>query len=187
MADISTLTGSIITEAETQAQNIINLSKEKAQKIVEQKEYELAKLLNKIENEAASKTDMENKSFESEKRKISENAMSDARMNFYYQVIDAAKSTLKNTSPEIQLSYITKKLEMLKIPENSKISLSAKISDSDTDRICKKYNLKKGEKINDFGFLITTHSYTENYTLESIFEENRTDFIKFLHSQPEVK
>ncbi len=187
MADISTLTDSIIKEAETEAQKTIHQSKEKAQKLAEKIENEHRELLKKLENEAETKKDLENKSFESEKRKIYENTMSAARMDFYCQVIEEAKATLKNSSADSHLSFIIKKLEKLNIPDNSKISLSAKISDSDTNRICKKFNLQIDEKIKDFGFIITTPNYKENYTLESIFEEKRADFIRFLHTHPEVK
>ena len=187
MAEISALTGSIIKEAEEEAQKIIDSSKEKAQEIAEKISKTQKELFEKLKKEADTKNDLENKSFESEKRKIFENTLSAARIEFYGQVIDEAKNILKSSPPDTHLSFIKKTLEKLNIPDNSKISLSAKISDSEADKICKKFNLKKGEKLNDFGFIITTPSYTENYTPDSIFEEKRADFIRFLHLRPEVK
>lgn len=187
MADISTLTSAIIKEAEDEAQKIIDSSRKKAEKLADEIKKSHMELIKKLENEAKSKNDLQHKSFESEKRKIYDNTRSAARMNFYYQVIEEAKAHLKNASAETHVSFVTKKLETLNIPDNSKISLSAKISDSDTSKICKKFNLEKSEKINDFGFIITTPNYKENYTLESIFEEKRPDFIKFLHTRAEVK
>ena len=187
MADISTLTSSIIKEAETEAESTINSLKKEAEEKAKKIKNDHLELIKKLENQAKSKNDLESKSFESEKRKIFENTMSAARMDFYCQVIEEAKNILKNASPDIHLSYITKKLEKLNIPDNSKISLSAKISDSNASKICKTFNLQKDEKLNDFGFIITTPNYKENYTLESIFEDKKADFIKFLHTHTEAK
>lgn len=187
MADISAITGSIIKDAEAEAQSTIDIFKEKAENKAEKIRNETKTLLEKLRKDADRKNELEIKGFESEKRKIFENTISETRMNFYNQVIDEAKNLLRNSSSDIHLSFTLKTLEKLDIPDNSIISLSEKIADSDKDKICKKFNLKKGENIKDFGFIITSQSYRENYSLESIIEEKKADFIKFLHLRTEAK
>ncbi len=187
MADISTLTGSIISEAENEAQNIIKDFKELAQKKVRETEEALEKHLAKLKREADTKANLENQSFNIEKKKVSDIILSKARMEFYSLIIEDAKKLLRKSPEDLQLSYILKKLERINIPDGSKISCSSTLQDKEIDRICKKYNLEKDKKINDFGFIISAPHYKETYTGESIFEERRLEIIKFLHLCPEVK
>ena len=70
MADISTLTSAIIKEAEDEAQKIIDSSRKKAEKLADEIKKRHMELIKKLENEAKSKNELENKSFESEKRKM---------------------------------------------------------------------------------------------------------------------
>ncbi len=184
MDGVKNISEKIISDAKAEAESIRAAAKADA-------EEQRGKLLAEFEREksaAEEKLQRQIKEIDDgcryEIERNRKNAHAKAQADFLNKVIDKAKEKIRNLPASEYREFLYELFQKTKGASGGVICFgkddSAAVSDEFCRKLCSEGGLTRGDDIEGSGFIIKYSGYTENVTVDRVFEEKRSELLSVL-------